>query len=1470
MLAIKNQQMSFAAGRNNPTDKIKFVGLLLSVGQFGLKAFCFCSFFLLAIFLKYGLAQGQTPRQSAGELLVKLRHSAQLSKTTAGRYEIAAHTLAVKLQQLGKHEVELALPEDLPPELNSIVLVRFADPHIDLSAAIGDLSLLPEVEYAQPNHVFPIATIISAPVVKRGGALDSPNDSLFASQWALQTIRAPEAWQITAGDPNILIAVIDTGADFKHPDLQTGIWINPAEDINHNGIVETSDMNNLDDDGNGFVDDVCGWDFTDAPSFPDGGDYRERDNDPTDENGHGTAVAGIIAATANNHLGIAGLAYGCRAMTLRAGTSQGLLEEDDVASAIVYAVMNGARVINMSFGDVVVSPMLRDVIRYAYNRGAVLVASAGNSATDAPHYPSGFAETISAGATNKNDQLAGFSNYGATIDVVAPGLEIWTTTLGGTYGLFSGTSASAPFVSALAGLLLSRYPDWSNEMVRAAMTNGAEDLGDPQWDRFYGAGRIDAAAALQIESMMTRAEIHAPPMDAGFAGGNVVIRGTVLGAFVSGYELSYGVGDDPKEWLGISHSANRQVIDDSLGVWPLANLADTSYTLRLTVERQNGRNGEDKIRIFLDQTPPRIDKVKMTPMIDGNLHSVLIEFATDDLCQAILWWRQKNSAANYSAAPLNYLTKSHRFNFSQQLARGEIELFLEAANRAGLTSRDTNNNQNYLLRLNDPPIGTAPFVEITFKDFGNAPDSSLTLPAGWLLGRAADFNRNGRDEIVLSVYDQNGGIGPLAIFEREAFGFAKRFATAHFGIPRDLGDGDNDGLTEILGSLGPNSFIYEATLHDAFPGALVWADTNDFWASRYADLDGDSRQEIIGRRGDRFEILENIRDNQYQFVDSLPNFTRRTNITGVPHSEVGDFDGDGRNEILFGDYDGDLYIYEATGDNRLTATWSDSLPLLDSIDFIRAGDFDGDGRTDFAAGCHSDPAPNTENEFDGRHWLFRIYRAVADNQYQPIWEQTFFGLQSPKDFDAGLGAGDIDGDGHDELFLNLFPDAYVVKIENGQGQGIWHRQPARSNTTVVANLDGVAPPEFYFSDGKILRGFQLPGLQTGAPAPDAVDARPLDATSVLLTWRPVAGAAGYAIYRGAGAEPLQLLGTTTESFFRDSSLAAEQIYRYAVAAFDAQQQPQIGPRSAEVSARPSKPPAVVAAHFFSPNHVAVQFDEPMHESVRQTALFRLNKIGEPNYYQPESAVLSRSGSEAILSFSQSSLTPGLYQVRVNGAVDVDRVPMDTTQNRANFTVAPEPPRFYLVSATLESPRQILLDFNLPVEAASVTPITNYKIKNSGGAAQNGLTVAQATAVENNAAAVRLTLGQGALGPVGRNYVLEVSGVRSASGVLLRSGEGDVIGLAIASENLNRVLIHPNPFISSLHTIITIAGLTPRALIKILDVEGRVLATLTETDGNGGVDWDTRDAQGRLTASGVYLCYVTSGTQTTVAKFVIVR
>jgi len=333
------------------------------------------------------------------------------------------------------------------------------------------------IEYYEPIGVFRIN--------------QSHLDSLIDEQWYLETINAMQTWEITRGNTDIIIGVIDTGIDYKHPDLAGSLWKNETELFGVDG---------LDDDNNGFVDDSIGWDFTDAPRFADGGDYKDPDNDPMDEysSGHGTQIAGIISAAANNGMGIAGIGPELRVMNLRAGTASGYLEEDDVANALLYALDNSARVVNMSFGDVALSRFLKDVIYFVYQEGMIIVASSGNSGNDEVHYPSGLAETISVGASNRDDNLAGFSNYGPTIDCVAPGTDMISTAVGGKYNMVNGTSFSAPVVSAVAGLILSLNPDYGPERIRHILKTSSEDILDFGWDNYSGAGRVSALNAVQV------------------------------------------------------------------------------------------------------------------------------------------------------------------------------------------------------------------------------------------------------------------------------------------------------------------------------------------------------------------------------------------------------------------------------------------------------------------------------------------------------------------------------------------------------------------------------------------------------------------------------------------------------------------------------------------------------------------------------------------------------------------------------------------------------------------------------------------------------------------------------------------------------------------------------------------------------------------------------------------------------------
>ncbi len=933
----------------------------------------------------------------------------------------------------------------------------------NLNELLENLTIASDVLYAQRNRVLPLHFL--------------PNDPLLAEQYALDDILAFAAWDIERGDPNVLVAVIDTGVDYEHPDLRDNIWLNEGEDLNGNGLVDEADFNGLDDDGNGFVDDIRGWDFTDAPNYPDGGDYLERDNDPMDGHGHGTGVAGIVAARTDNELGVAGLAHNCRVMNLRAFTSSGYGEEDDVASAIMYAIDNGARVINMSFGDVFVSHVLDDVIKYGYARGVVMVASSGNSSTDDIHYPSGFAETLSVGATDDNNERAPFSNFGSTIDLVAPGHFVLSTTLNQDYHNWSGTSFSAPYVAAAAALVLSQKPDLDADAVRAALINSADDLGDPGWDDQFAAGRLNVARAL-IQDEHTIVQISDPRLDAGFGTAPIPIYGSAWSPDFDYYQIFYGIGHNPGDWNPISEKIKTPIIEGSLFTWEDLPQQEGEYTLRLLVKNRDESQSYFHTRIFLDRTPPVISNVELLPMLYGDIHSVMVQYETDDLCEGTIHVRLNGD--EFAQIPLSYRTRELRYNIPQSMFEGQLELYVEARNGAGLSSIDNNQGENYHVNLSHPPVDVTRFSP-----------SSQSIPFGRLLSKSSDFNQNGLPEVITSI-SENGAIGPMNIYE-----FAETmlpvFSTSKARIPRDVGDADNDGRVEVLCGFGFNSYLYESSAIGNFPNQVVarWEGdgTAQFWASRIADLDQDGRGEIIMRvvrplnegTTDQFEVWETTGDNQFEFVAALPNPTTGENFNGVPHSEYGDFDGDGRMELLLGDSDGDLYIYENSGDNQFSATWLDSLPLLDSIDFITTGDFDGDGKIEFAAGCHSDPSLNTEHYYDARHWYYRVYDSVGDNSYAQIAEWRLFGFESTRDYLSSLSSGDIDNDGADELFIVAYPDFYVFDFDGEAFVPTYHHAPALSSATLVTNSNLDGRTEFWLGDGASLTAFEAVGSET-APA----------------------------------------------------------------------------------------------------------------------------------------------------------------------------------------------------------------------------------------------------------------------------------------------------------------------------------------------------------------------------------------------------
>ena len=369
------------------------------------------------------------------------------------------------------------------------------DPHPAAAAFAAD----PRVVYAHPDHLGEAATLPNDPLLvcdEPGCEPADPKDPAWGTwQWAPHRIHAPAAWERTTGT-GVVVAFIDTGLNRAHADMSP-VWENAGE------VADGADG-----DGNGFVDDTWGWDFVTCnhfdftnPDLPVCAEANVPDADPSDSEGHGTATAGILGATAGNGLLMAGIAPGARVMTLRAMNDDFRAASSEVMAALVYAAQNGADVASLSL-ITPFSAALRDTVTAVAATGLLMVAAAGNTGDGTIFYPAGFAEVVAVASTDAHDGASDFSTFHDGVEISAPGdnvLSLLGLGPGDAFvhgGLF-GTSISTPHVAGVAALLWSWDPTLTAAEVRDALCAGARDLGPPGRDPRFGCGRVDALGTLE-------------------------------------------------------------------------------------------------------------------------------------------------------------------------------------------------------------------------------------------------------------------------------------------------------------------------------------------------------------------------------------------------------------------------------------------------------------------------------------------------------------------------------------------------------------------------------------------------------------------------------------------------------------------------------------------------------------------------------------------------------------------------------------------------------------------------------------------------------------------------------------------------------------------------------------------------------------------------------------------------------------
>ncbi|MFQ5490910.1 MAG: S8 family serine peptidase, partial [Phycisphaerae bacterium] len=380
------------------------------------------------------------------------------------------------------------------PDLSSVFVIPTRAANVLRACQV--LTAHPAVVYAEPNYIYHAVSLPDDTYIDpdQDGTWSAGTwGQAFSDLWGMERIQADQAWangQIGAG---VVVAVIDTGADAAHEDLAINMWINTAEVLGQPGV---------DDDGNGFVDDIHGYDFVND------------DGDPLDDHGHGTHASGTVAAAING-VGVAGVAPGATLMAMKGLNASGAGNTTSLANCLIYAVNNGADVLSNSWGGTGTSQLLTDTFQFAHGMGVVSVGAAGNSnANVASFFPANIAEVIAVAAVDSLDQKASFSNFGELLDVAAPGVDILSLRaldtdffrdrlhfvppgdLNAKYYRSNGTSMACPAVAGLAALLRSASPGMTNDQVRQVIRDSADDLGDPGFDLSFGYGRINVAAAM--------------------------------------------------------------------------------------------------------------------------------------------------------------------------------------------------------------------------------------------------------------------------------------------------------------------------------------------------------------------------------------------------------------------------------------------------------------------------------------------------------------------------------------------------------------------------------------------------------------------------------------------------------------------------------------------------------------------------------------------------------------------------------------------------------------------------------------------------------------------------------------------------------------------------------------------------------------------------------------------------------------
>lgn len=1377
-----------------------------------------------------------TPNQ----VIIKTTQPVQLRNNTLG--------IAALDAQLARSEVTSVKPVFAKTD-NRYYLATCERPIAwDALNAVRDAQL----ELVQPNYLSRLFLV--------------PNDTdyLAQQQAALSAINLPQAWNYSTGNPSVLIAVIDSGLHFDHPDLQNNIFTNTAE---------TPD-DGIDNDQNGYVDDWRGWDFVDAPELADmgSGDFIGRDNDATDELNHGTHVAGIIGADSNNNRGICGVNWQSQLLILRAGfktvNGLGYLQDDDAATAIVYAADMGAQVINLSWGDTNYSPIIADACAYAYQHGCVIVASAGNEGSTPEHvvtYPARLSTTIAVGASDNAGGLASFSSYGPQIDLVAPGSNIYScysNTPDNYYALQSGTSMAAPMVTGAVGLLLAVEPTLNFDQIRARLAITSQDLGSVGFDNKFGNGMLDAYSLLTHQPSYNLAVEF--PQDEAWISQNASITGTVTADDFMRYSVMYTDASMPgsTDWLSVEYphvntpTYHYEPVENDELAWFELPALDGDYLLRLdAVTTQN-----EHYRLFrafhIDRSAPvYIDSLSMVmKRYQGECATYALQTAFDEAVDLEVQLSGPGNLSLYSTTTDDVQI----IILPTSLPAGEWQVDFTATNRAGLTTQGT-----------FPQTITVDHASVNTTDYlQNLAGNQLVA-----LRKYSDVNNNGNyDFIGLEIEEESY---TLKYFERSDTQLTTLFTFPFSGLtwPHDIGDTNGQGL-EFIGVKANNAILYETLPGSTWPVDSIWTSSGVYGAA-FMDINSDGHDEVaviknveVGSSTQRAVVI-NRRVGDYFVVEHTLLNTTPTTVKNefVNKLASGDFDNDGNFDILTADTDGDVMVYEwSPALQSFEMSWYTHLPVKNCY-YLAAGNFRGTGATDFCVGGYttntSDPAK--------AYSFFGIFCPTGqDNDYAFCDYFSFGDVQSAN----SIANADLDGDGDDELVLAASPYVYVIDYQDGDFIPTWMGESAATYQNVVSAIPASTNQTSciitnQLDSGSISGSVILPsGPFTGPDTPTNFSATVRADGQVQLQWDyPSMAAESFTIYRKLDNEITSLGSSVSTSIVIDEPALGDTV-SYRVTAIHNGYTPNESRATLWKSVVPGPAPQLQLVRMNTAATIEISCTAALASQMQNPLLYSLNhQVGHPG-----SALLKESQSSILLSFTEPLLPYDDYQLTITALTGTNGASSPAITADVLYNEDTTPPR--ILQAEVTSDYCATIYFSEAMEMASAEDINNYQLTLPSVDPDNS--ISSISYFDDAEPQVELTFSQ-KLQYSNQSYFLTINNCRDLAGNAMHAtGNQCRFGLTDIT-TLKHMIVYPNPLnreedrVSGVNFINL--PLHKSGDIRLYDVSGALIFTQSFGPFASPAEyytWDTRNKAHKRVSSGLYYYLITMGEDQRKGKIVIIQ